>query len=78
MTRNTPPNYLLSTRFTFIVFKYITPHAEVVYAHQASILGALEEKRNTYLPVLPARTAILFQKTSRVRMTKIGNVQNSG
>ena len=59
-----------STRYTVIVFKYGTPHTDVVYAHQANIFRTLEARmRRKHLPVL---LAILFHKikTSCARMTK--------
>ena len=62
---------------TTLVFKYGTPHTEVVYSLQASIISCPRGKRNTYLLAPPA---IFSQKikTSCMRMTKIVNVQNSG
>ena len=68
-----------STRYTFVVFKYGTPHIKKIYAHQASIFRALEGK-GTHLPALPVLPAILFHKikTRCVCMTKIRIVQNSG
>ena len=60
--RRTPPSFLEKHNSDLSTLKYIS---------------CPRNKRNTSLPALPT---ILFQKikTSRIRMTKIGNVQNSG
>ena len=38
------------TRYTLFVFKYGTPHTEVVYVHQASIFHALEARGKHIFP----------------------------
>ena len=49
-TSSTPPN--CQPVYTLIVFKYGTPHTEVVYPHQ-SIFRALEERGTHLFPLFP-------------------------
>ena len=77
MTSSMPPNCLLSSPFTPCLHSHRFQYAYRSGLSTSKYISCSRRKRNTSLPALPA---ILFQqiKTSCVRMTKIGNVQNSG
>jgi len=80
MNRSTPPNCLLSNPLHY----HFLPIRNTAYRSglctSSKYISYSRSRRNTYPLALPALLAILFQKikTSCVRMTKIGNVQNSG
>ena len=73
MTRSTPPICLLSNPLHSHRFQIPnTAYSTGLYT-SSKYISCSRSKRNTYVP------AILFQKikTSCLRMTKLGNVQNS-
>jgi len=60
-----------------IIFKYETLHTEVVYAYQSSDFGAFEERGTHIFPFFLLLPPFCSKKTktSRVRMTEIGNTE---